>query len=63
VDADLVVATDGVASRLRAARAPAFRPTVTTGRNRYIWLGTSKVLDAFTFAFERTVAGWVWAYG
>ncbi len=63
LDADLVVAADGVGSRLRARHADRFLPTVTTGRNRYIWLGTSKVLDAFTFAFERTVAGWVWAYG
>ena len=63
LDADLVVAADGVASKLRASRASTFRPTVTTGRNRYIWLGTPKVFDAFTFAFERTDAGWVWAYG
>jgi anthraniloyl-CoA monooxygenase len=63
LDADLVVAADGVASRLRAARSSTFRPTVTTGRNRYIWLGTPKVFDAFTFAFRRTDAGWVWAYG
>ena len=40
-----------------------FAPTITTGRNRYIWLGTSAVLGAFTFAFERTAAGWLWAYG
>lgn len=63
LDADLVVAADGVASRLRAALSSTFRPTVTTGRNRYIWLGTPKVFDAFTFAFQRTDAGWVWAYG
>ena len=63
LDADLVVAADGVGSRLRARHADRLRPTITTGRNRYIWLGTSKVLEAFTFAFERTDAGWVWAYG
>lgn len=63
LDADLVVATDGVGSKLRARHAERFCPTITTGRNRYIWLGTSKVLEAFTFAFERTEAGWVWAYG
>ena len=63
VDADLVVAADGVGSRLRATQAQTFRPTVTTGRNQYAWLGTPKVFDAFTFAFERTEAGWVWAYG
>ena len=63
VDADLVVAADGVGSRLRARHVERFAPTITTGRNRYIWLGTSAVLGAFTFAFERTDAGWVWAYG
>ena len=63
LDADLVVAADGVGSRLRAQHVEHFRPTITTGRNRYIWLGTSAVLGAFTFAFERTAAGWVWAYG
>jgi anthraniloyl-CoA monooxygenase len=63
LDADLVVAADGIGSRLRATRAATFRPTVTTGRNQYVWLGTPKVFDAFTFAFERTDAGWVWAYG
>ncbi len=63
LDADLVVATDGVGSRLRARHADQFSPTITTGRNRYIWLGTSKVLETFTFAFERSEAGWVWAYG
>jgi anthraniloyl-CoA monooxygenase len=63
LDADLVVAADGIGSRLRGAHAETFRPTVTTGRNYYAWLGTRKVFGAFTFAFERTEAGWVWAYG
>ena len=33
--------------------------------NKYIWLGTRKVFDAFTFAFVETEAGWIWchAYG
>ena len=36
-----------------------------TGRNRYMWLGTTKVVDSFTFAFIRTPAGRIWchAYG
>jgi 2-polyprenyl-6-methoxyphenol hydroxylase-like FAD-dependent oxidoreductase len=25
-----------------------------------VWLGTSKVFEAFTFAFTRTPAGWIW---
>jgi 2-polyprenyl-6-methoxyphenol hydroxylase-like FAD-dependent oxidoreductase len=35
---------------------------VRVGRNKYIWLGTSKVFDVFTFAFVRTAAGWIWCH-
>ncbi|GAA3290940.1 FAD-dependent monooxygenase [Streptomyces cinereospinus] len=61
--ADLVVAADGVGSVLRARHAGHFGTEVTTGRNRYIWLGTTKVFDAFTFAFVETGHGWIWCYG
>ncbi|MET9449926.1 FAD-dependent monooxygenase [Streptomyces cinerochromogenes] len=61
--ADLVVAADGVHSALRTSSAHDFGTRVTTGRNPYIWLGTSKVFDAFTFAFTETEHGWIWAYG
>ena len=30
--------------------------------NKFVWLGTSKVFDAFTFAFEETEHGWIWAH-
>jgi hypothetical protein len=33
---------------------------VDIGGNPYIWLGTDKVFNSFTFAFEQTSAGWVW---
>ncbi|MDG9717958.1 FAD-dependent monooxygenase [Streptomyces sp. DH24] len=62
-DADLVVAADGVHSALRTRHADHFGTRITTGRNRYIWLGTSKVFDAFTFAFTETEHGWIWCYG
>ncbi|MFE1451052.1 FAD-dependent monooxygenase [Streptomyces olivaceoviridis] len=62
-DADLVVAADGVHSALRTRRAAHFGTRITSGRNPYIWLGTSKVFDAFTFAFTETDHGWIWAYG
>jgi anthraniloyl-CoA monooxygenase len=58
--ADLVVACDGVGSTLRERHAEHHGTTVAAGRNPYIWLGTTKVFDAFTFAFERTEAGWIW---
>ncbi|MEU1040742.1 FAD-dependent monooxygenase [Streptomyces sp. NPDC005551] len=61
-DADLVVAGDGVNSGLRTRHAGHFGSDITLGRNRYIWLGTSKVFDAFTFAFVETAHGWIWCY-
>jgi anthraniloyl-CoA monooxygenase len=60
--ADLVVAADGVGSRLRTAHADHFGTTLEPGRNRYIWLGLDARVEVFTFAFERTDAGWIWFY-
>ncbi|MGW7072380.1 FAD-dependent monooxygenase [Streptomyces sp. NPDC054855] len=62
-DADLVVAGDGVRSALRERHADHFGAEVTLGRNKYIWLGTTKVFDSFTFAFVETAHGWIWCYG
>ncbi|MFE3073514.1 FAD-dependent monooxygenase [Streptomyces sp. NPDC059247] len=61
-DADLVVAADGVNSVLREAHADHFGSTVTSGRNPYVWLGTTKVFDSFSFAFKETPHGWIWCY-
>ncbi|NSC23005.1 FAD-binding monooxygenase [Streptomyces albus subsp. chlorinus] len=61
--ADLVVAADGAGSTLRTRHAQHFGTDVVPGRNTYVWLGTSKVFDAFTFAFEETEHGWIWCYG
>ena len=64
-ESDLIVACDGVNSRLRQLYAGEFGTDVHVGRNKYIWLGTTKVFDEFTFAFVPTAAGWIWchAYG
>lgn len=59
--ADLILAADGAGSRLRAGR-PEFGAAVTEARNKHIWLGTGLVFDSFNFFFERTEAGWIWAY-
>ena len=63
--ADVVVAADGVGSRLRNVHAEKFRPRVIEGRNKYVWLGATKVFSAFKFGFVSTDAGWIWfhAYG
>ncbi|MFD7137475.1 FAD-dependent monooxygenase [Streptomyces sp. NPDC059894] len=62
-EADLLVAADGVHSALRARHAEHFGTDLTTGRNPYLWLGTTRVLDSFTFAFVETDHGWIWCYG
>ena len=61
-DADLIVASDGVNSRIRTRHAAVFKPDIVTRPNRFIWLGTNKVYDAFTFLFEKTQHGWFQAH-
>jgi len=59
---DLVIASDGANSRFRDAQSDAFGVDIDVRRNKFVWLGTSKVFDAFTFAFEETEHGWIWAH-
>jgi anthraniloyl-CoA monooxygenase len=59
---DLVLAADGANSRFRDAHQDAFGVDIDIRANKFVWLGTSKVFDAFTFAFEETEHGWIWAH-
>ncbi|HET6941759.1 MAG TPA: bifunctional salicylyl-CoA 5-hydroxylase/oxidoreductase [Sphingomicrobium sp.] len=59
---DLVIASDGINSSFRDAYADAFGVDVDVRANKFVWLGTSKVFEAFTFAFEKTEHGWIWAH-
>lgn len=61
-DYDLVIAADGANSRIRNHYAEHFDVDIQMKRNKFFWFGTRKVFDAFTFAFEQTEAGWVWAH-
>ena len=60
--ADLVIASDGLNSRIRQRYAETFKPDVELRACRFVWLGTRKVFDAFTFAFEKTEHGWFAAH-
>ncbi len=60
--ADLVVASDGLNSRIRTRYADSFQPDIDTRQCRFVWLGTKKRFDAFTFAFEPTEHGWFQAH-
>jgi anthraniloyl-CoA monooxygenase len=61
-DADLVIASDGLSSRIRTRYAGTYRPDIDLRRNRFVWLGTHKLFEAFTFAFEETAHGWFQAH-
>jgi anthraniloyl-CoA monooxygenase len=61
-DADLIIASDGINSRIRSQHADIFKPDIVTRPNRFIWLGTKKLYDAFTFDFVRTEHGWFQAH-
>ena len=59
---DLIIASDGINSLFRDAQHNAFGVDVDVRANKFVWLGTTKVFDAFTFAFEETEHGWIWAH-
>jgi anthraniloyl-CoA monooxygenase len=60
--ADLVIASDGLNSRIRTRYASTFEPDIDVRKCRFVWLGTRKTFDAFTFAFEQTEHGWFQAH-
>ncbi len=61
-DADLVIASDGINSKIRNRYRSVFKPDLVVRPNRFIWLGTNKSYDAFTFDFRRTEHGWFQAH-
>ena len=61
-DADMIVASDGLNSAIRTRFAETFKPDIEIRKNKFVWLGTHKVFQAFTFIFTETEHGWVWAH-
>ncbi|RYF14912.1 MAG: bifunctional salicylyl-CoA 5-hydroxylase/oxidoreductase [Comamonadaceae bacterium] len=61
-DADLIIASDGLNSRIRTKYAETYQPDIDLRKCRFVWLGTHKKFDAFTFAFEETPHGWFQAH-
>ncbi|MEO8508327.1 MAG: FAD-dependent monooxygenase, partial [Betaproteobacteria bacterium] len=60
--ADVVIASDGLNSRIRTRYAATFAPDIDARRCRFVWLGTKKLFSAFTFAFVETPHGWFQAH-
>ncbi len=61
-DADLIIAADGLNSRVRAEYAETFKPDIDLRDCRFVWLGTTRLFDAFTFDFQQTEFGWFQAH-
>ena len=62
-DVDLIVASDGLNSKIRNAYPETFETSITTRPNKFVWLGTHQTFsDAFTFIFEKTEHGWIWVH-
>ncbi len=62
VDADIIVAADGINSQIRSRYADHFHPSIDVRSNRFAWLGTHKLFEAFTFIFVETEWGWFQAH-
>jgi anthraniloyl-CoA monooxygenase len=54
---DLVLAADGVNSQVRERYADVFRPTLDRRHNKFMWLGTDLVFEAFQFYVKATPWG------
>jgi 2-polyprenyl-6-methoxyphenol hydroxylase-like FAD-dependent oxidoreductase len=61
LEADLIVAADGMNSRIRR-QVGGFQTHTSLNANRYLWLGTTKAFGSFGYYFTRTDSGWIWAY-
>lgn len=60
---DLVVAADGINSPVRSALSEHFDANIDIRTCKFVWLGTQqKFNNAFSFIFEQTEHGWVWAH-
>ncbi len=62
-DYDIVIASDGINSKVRHHFADAFMPNLDVRACKFTWLGTKqKFDDAFTFIFEETEHGRIWVH-
>ena len=56
-ESDLVVAADGVNSKIRQLYASSFQPDLDWRKCKFAWFGTTKKMTAFTFVFKETEWG------
>ncbi len=56
-DADLIVAADGINSVTRRQHADVLKPSVEVNKAKFIWLGTTRTFEAFTFIIRENEHG------
>ncbi|WP_162128431.1 oxidoreductase [Flavobacterium phycosphaerae] len=61
-DADIILAADGIGSLIRTRYEKEFGTTIALKKNRFVWLGSTKPLDAFTYFFRTTPHGTIVAH-
>lgn len=61
-NASIIVAADGINSQIREQYKKSFLPKVTMQRNKFVWMGSTRQLDAFTYFFKETAYGIVIAH-
>lgn len=61
-DSDIIVAADGINSGIRRDHEKEFGTEVNMMKNRFIWCGSTKPLDAFTYFFRSTPHGTICAH-
>jgi len=61
-EADIILAADGIGSLIRTQYESAFGTNITLKKNRFVWLGSTKPLEAFTYFFRTTPHGTIVAH-
>lgn len=61
-DSDIILASDGIGSTIRTKYETEFGTKIVLKKNRFVWLGSTKPLDAFTYFFRTTPHGLIVAH-
>ena len=61
-EADIIIAADGIGSQIRTQYEKEFGTKIALKQNRFVWLGSTKPLDAFTYFFRSTPHGTIVAH-
>ena len=61
-NSDVIIACDGIGSQIRTQFATDFGTKIDLKKNRFVWMGSTKPLDAFTYFFRNTPYGMIVAH-